>query len=194
MPNVPPPESCEDEDVALSRLAAQDGLDQATKARLLRKVNERRHSPIAVRRIESHSKDEEWTIVYWMRAKNIPDSKREIAYQKCVLGYMSDVHFILTASRAIGLKAVGKNGKSGKDVIGMTSSLDHAVWFYSDDFDCGDWILYEMRSPQAGSGRGVVFGRMFTREGTLIAHVSQEGVVRARIHGPDDGNKQTSKL
>jgi hypothetical protein len=30
----------------------------------------------------------------------------------------------------------------------------------SDNFDCGDWLLYVIASPRTGSGRGVSFGRV----------------------------------
>jgi len=77
--------------------------------------------------------------------------------------------------------------------LAMNSTLDHTIWFYSNDFDAGDWLLYEMDCPRVGSGRGIVHGRMFTRDGKLVAVTSQEGVVRAKIKGPDEPTKK-SKL
>ncbi|EDR16058.1 uncharacterized protein LACBIDRAFT_301764 [Laccaria bicolor S238N-H82] len=51
-----------------------------------------------------------------------------------------------------------------------------------------------MQSPRSGSGSGVVHGRLYTRDGTLVAVTSQEGVVRADVRGPDEGNKLNAKL
>ena len=36
--------------------------------------------------------------------------------------------------------------------------------------------------------------KAFTRDGTLIAHFSQEGVVRARVYGPEKLGEKESKL
>lgn len=36
--------------------------------------------------------------------------------------------------------------------------------------------------------------KAFTRDGTLIANFSQEGVVRARVHGPEELRELESKL
>ncbi|KAJ3764256.1 hypothetical protein EV360DRAFT_91304 [Lentinula raphanica] len=64
-----------------------------------------------------------------------------------------------------------------------------------DSFDCGDWLLYVMESPRAGSGRAIMHGQLYTRSGTLIAVTSQEGVVRANIRGPStDDSKPAAKL
>jgi len=35
-----------------------------------------------------------------------------------------------------------------------------------------------MESPQSANGRGLVFGRIFTRDGRLVASTAQEGVIR----------------
>jgi acyl-CoA thioesterase II len=57
------------------------------------------------------------------------------------------------------------------------ASLDHAIWFYSD-FRADEWLLYEMESPKSGDGRGFSSGRIWTRDGKLVASTAQEGVVR----------------
>jgi acyl-CoA thioesterase-2 len=41
-----------------------------------------------------------------------------------------------------------------------------------------DWLLYVMQSPNAFGARGLNFGRIYTREGTLVASVAQEGLIR----------------
>jgi len=116
--------------------------------------------------------------MYWMQARDIP--KYEAPFQKCILSYLSDLRLIGAGGRALGLKRFSK----GPDGVGMVSSLDHAIYFYSDDFDCGDWLLYVMESPRAGSGRGIMHGRLFTRDGVLVAVTSQEAVIRANRRNP----------
>jgi acyl-CoA thioesterase-2 len=57
------------------------------------------------------------------------------------------------------------------------ASLDHAMWFHRT-FRADDWLLYEQDSPNATSGRGLSRGLVFTRQGTLVATVMQEGLIR----------------
>ncbi|TXN27251.1 acyl-CoA thioesterase, partial [Lacisediminihabitans profunda] len=57
------------------------------------------------------------------------------------------------------------------------ASLDHAMWFHR--FGRGDeWRLYAQESPNATGGRGLSQGRIYTRDGLLLASVAQEGMVR----------------
>jgi acyl-CoA thioesterase-2 len=64
----------------------------------------------------------------------------------------------------------------------QVASLDHAMWFHRD-FRMDDWLLYVMDTPNACKARGLSFGRIFTREGTLAATVAQEGLIRNRALG-----------
>ena len=43
-----------------------------------------------------------------------------------------------------------------------------------------EWILYTQSSPSASGGRGLAAGRMFAPDGTLIASVAQEGMLRLK--------------
>jgi acyl-CoA thioesterase-2 len=59
----------------------------------------------------------------------------------------------------------------------QVASLDHALWFHRS-FRVDEWLLYAMDSPAACGGRGFARGSIFTREGTLVASVAQEGLTR----------------
>ena len=48
------------------------------------------------------------------------------------------------------------------------ASLDHAMWFHRP-FRADDWLLYAMQSPNAGRARGLAYGKIFTRDGVLVA-------------------------
>jgi acyl-CoA thioesterase-2 len=43
-----------------------------------------------------------------------------------------------------------------------------------------EWLLYAMESPSACKARGLAIGRIFTRDGQLVATVAQEGLIRYR--------------
>jgi len=180
MPTVPAPEECELEEVRYNHLLQSEEVSSGLKKVYSSIVSERLRSPIAIKTAKIHEIAPDGTVLYmyWMQARDIP--KYEAPFQKCILSYISDLYFISSASRIMGLKRSGK----GPDSLSMSSTLDHSIYFYNDDFDCGDWLLYVISSPRAGSGRGVVHGRMYTRDGTLVAVTSQEGVVRANIRGP----------
>ncbi len=67
------------------------------------------------------------------------------------------------------------------------ASLDHSVWFHKP-FRADEWWLYDQVSPRASGGRGLAWARVFTADGTLVATVAQEGLIR--VHdgaspGPD---------
>lgn len=58
-------------------------------------------------------------------------------------------------------------------------SLDHTVWFHRP-FRADEWWLYDQVSPTAVGGRGLATARVFTEDGTLVATVAQEGLIRLR--------------
>ncbi len=58
-----------------------------------------------------------------------------------------------------------------------SASLDHAMWFHRPA-RVDEWLLYVQESPSAQGGRGLALGRIYTRDGLLVATVAQEGMVR----------------
>ncbi|NNC10860.1 acyl-CoA thioesterase II [Planctomonas sp. JC2975] len=57
------------------------------------------------------------------------------------------------------------------------ASLDHAMWWHRFS-RVDEWLLYVQESPSATSGRGLSLGRIYNRDGMLVANVAQEGMVR----------------
>ncbi len=86
-----------------------------------------------------------------------------------VLAYLSDYQLIATALRPHGVDYTNGNVQ--------LATLDHAMWFHRP-CRVDDWLLYAIDSPSASGGRGLAFGRFFTRDGKLVASTAQEGVVR----------------
>jgi acyl-CoA thioesterase-2 len=103
----------------------------------------------------------------WMRAKGtMPD---DLGINKYVLGYASDYNFLPTA--------VHPHGKSIWSRNFQIATIDHAMWFHRP-FSLNDWLLYDIDSPSASGGRGLVRGKIFNRAGELVASTAQEGVMR----------------
>jgi acyl-CoA thioesterase-2 len=59
----------------------------------------------------------------------------------------------------------------------QAASLDHSIWFH-DQFRADQWWLYDQHSPSASGGRALIFARVFSQDGRLVASVAQEGLVR----------------
>jgi len=88
-----------------------------------------------------------------------------------------------------------KNGEDPKKVaddvpeIGMMVSLDHTIYFHNPrTFRADEWIFTETETPWAGDGRGLVFQRMYTKDGTLIATCVQEVRLPHFSHTLSDAN------
>ena len=62
----------------------------------------------------------------------------------------------------------------------MMASLDHTMWFHKPNFVFDDWILYATDSPYTGNSRGLGRGTFFSRDGEVIASVTQEGLLRTK--------------
>jgi acyl-CoA thioesterase II len=108
----------------------------------------------------------------WFRAAGpLPDDPQ---VHKYLLAYASDFNLITTAMLPHGSSVM----QPGLQI----ASLDHALWFHGD-LRVNDWLLYAMESPWAGNSRGLALGKIFTRDGRLVASVSQEGLIRQRPAG-----------
>jgi acyl-CoA thioesterase II len=108
----------------------------------------------------------------WIRATGkLPD---EPAIHQCVLAYASDMTLLDTA--------LIPHGRSVFDKTIMAASLDHALWFHRP-FRADDWLLYAQDSPNLSGSRGFSRGLIFTQDGTLVASVAQEGLLRERKEG-----------
>ena len=103
----------------------------------------------------------------WLRADGrLPDDP---LIHTIVLTYASDMTLLDTSMLP--------HGGSWFDPSLFMASLDHAMWFHRR-FRADDWLLYSQDSPVAANGRGLSRGLVFTRQGTLVATVMQEGLIR----------------
>lgn len=65
------------------------------------------------------------------------------------------------------------------DAHRQSVSLDHSVWFHRPA-DADDWLLSELVPVATARGRGLAIGTMRTVDGTLVATVAQEVLLRTR--------------
>jgi acyl-CoA thioesterase-2 len=171
MPEAPPPESLEDWEIL--------------RARMMRDPGAVRAGPVEVRLGDGYDFDDperryEPRQRNWLRVKGrLPDDP---LVHTAVLVYMTDRTLLSTASRAHGLPW-------GKRV---SASLDHAVWIHRPVQIDDRWLLYASESPVAHAARGLIFGGLFYPDGTRLASVAQEALIRIprQSRGSGDGGKR----
>ena len=104
-----------------------------------------------------------------MRPKGeMPDDR---GIHQAALAYVSDYNLLTTALLPHG------NEASFSDI--KLASLDHGMWFHRD-FRWNDWVLYAVDSPSASNARGFTRGNIFSLDGSLLASVVQEGLIRPK--------------
>ena len=132
-----------------------------------------RERPIELRPVEYDrylgKKYEDGRFNVWIRATGkLPD---EPAIHQCVLAYASDMTLLDSA--------LIPHGRTVFEKEIMGASLDHALWLHRA-FRADEWLLYAQDSPNLVSSRGFSRGLIFASDGTLVASVAQEGVLRER--------------
>ena len=163
MPDVPPPEELEAEHVLLARY--WDEIADSAPPIILRP------RPVEVRAVNPGAlldrEPGEPVQHVWFKARApLPDDP---LIHRAVLAYWSDMRLMATSLLPHPL-AFARGDVKG-------ASLDHALWFHADA-RADDWLLYSMISPWSGGARGLNHGQVFTRDGTLVASVAQEGMFR----------------
>jgi acyl-CoA thioesterase-2 len=165
MPDVPQPEALPDE----------AELKESIWPKMPEPVRRyyERERPIELRPVEYGrylgEKNETGRFHVWIRATGrLPD---EPAIHQCVLAYASDMMLLDAAMIPHGLSVFSENI--------MAASLDHALWFHRP-FRADEWLLYAQDSPNLSDSRGFSRGLIFKSDGTLIASVAQEGLLRLR--------------
>ncbi len=101
----------------------------------------------------------------WFRVTGrLPDDQ---ALHRCLLTYVSDYHLLATATMPHGVNFLEM----------QVASIDHAIWFHRD-LRVDEWMLYAIESPSASGARGFSRGAIYARDGSLVASVAQEGLIR----------------
>jgi acyl-CoA thioesterase-2 len=90
--------------------------------------------------------------------------------QACGLAYLSDVN-------AMGAVHASYPGETGEGST-MGASLDHSIWFQRP-IRSDDWVLIDMEGHGMIGSRGLATGLVFHPDGTHVATIAQEGLLRA---------------
>ena len=162
MPDVPKPDELPSEEEVFA--ARKDNYPEEMLRAMMRE------RPVEMKRVEDVDylnpvKREPSQHIWFRSKKKLGDN---IAHHQCLLAYASDMGLLSTATLP--------HGQSWMTGL-MTASLDHAMWFHRE-FSFDEWVLVAMDSPGAAGSRGFNRGNMFSLDGTLIASVAQEGLMR----------------
>jgi acyl-CoA thioesterase-2 len=166
MPVVPPPAACMSwEEWAGPRLSE---MPEALRLQFLRErpIEVRPVNPIDAKRPAAAEPAQE----FWLRAPAQPGQLGdEPLLHQALAAYASD-HTLLSA-------VLRPHGKTFMSRGVLAASVDHTIWFHRP-FRMDQWLLYAQTAPVAFAGRGLALGHFFDEEGTLLASMAQEGVVR----------------
>ncbi|MFE1598009.1 acyl-CoA thioesterase II [Methylobacterium sp. ID0610] len=163
MPDVPMPEDLADETGL--RASIMPAMPEPVRAYF------ERERPIELRPVEPERYTQRTPqpprFHVWIRATApLPDDP---AVHQSVLAYASDMTLLDTSLAA--------HGRTVFERSIQPASLDHALWFHRP-FRADEWLLYAQDSPSASGACGFARGLIFTRDGTLVASVAQEGMIR----------------
>ncbi len=164
MTQVPPPESLKD--VTEYRRQLQDRLPDSKLPRYLMHERPFEFRPVQLPQFIDPEPREPRASIWFKAIAPMPDDEH---LHRAMLAYVSDYYLISTATRP--------HGTSVFDPQLQLASLDHALWFQRP-FRVDEWLLYEIESPSASDGRGLSRGKIYQRDGTLVAVAAQEGVMR----------------
>jgi acyl-CoA thioesterase II len=107
------------------------------------------------------------TNMVWM--KTFSPLEGDANLHRAALAYVSDYTLLEPILRRHGLAWV----RPGMSV----ASLDHAMWWHRPA-RVDEWLLYVQTSHSAQGARGLSHGRIYARNGDLVASVAQEGMLR----------------
>ena len=163
MPDVPQPEDLPSE--TNLRETYMDQLPENVR-RYWERARPIEMRPVDLKHFLSKEKLEPVQNVWFKATGKLPD---DTALHQCVLAYASDMTLLDTSLFA--------HGRSFFNQDLQLASLDHAMWFHRP-FRADDWLLYSQDSPSAAGARGFNRGSVYTRDGILVASVTQEGLIR----------------
>jgi acyl-CoA thioesterase-2 len=94
----------------------------------------------------------------------------------CMLAYLSDD---LPCDAAMRAHPISQEADLDRDAAVFFASLDHTIWYHRP-FRADEWHLYEMTCHSFVGSRGLTFGHVFAADGTHVATVAQEVLMRDR--------------
>ena len=99
--------------------------------------------------------------------------------QATALAYASDDIPTESAAKSHPLNPPPGSEPGTYDATFIGASLDHAVWFHRPGRH-DDWVLHDFQSHGVVGARGLSLGQVFSRDGTHLATIAQEILIREK--------------
>lgn len=113
----------------------------------------------------------------WVRAAaRVPDDP---ALHACLLTYVSDFATAYAALRAV-----------GAEIDSMVATLDHTIWFHRPG-RIDDWVYFDVHALNNSGNRGLVVGTIHSGDGTHLATLTQEALIRPRRPAPEPARQES---
>lgn len=123
--------------------------------------------------VSADHRDGAGRLMGWYRTKE--DFGGNQLLNRCALAYLSD-----DLPTGAVIRAVPElREKWNVDNAFFSASLDHTIWFHRD-VDASKWHLYDLNCHAYINGRGLALGHVFSEDGTHVATIAQETLVRLR--------------
>jgi len=127
----------------------------------------REWTSVDIRHVPPHS-DHLYGSRAWLRVTApLPDDP---LLHACVLACISDLTLLSVT--------LVPHGIPPRHEDHQLASLDHSIWFHRE-CRADDWLLFDQTTPSMSDSLGLAHGRLLTTDGTLVASVAQEGLVRS---------------
>jgi acyl-CoA thioesterase-2 len=107
----------------------------------------------------------------WLRA--VAALPPDPILHRAILAYASDLTLLDIACYPYGVSWIDPRMEQ--------ASLDHSMWFHRP-FRVDEWLLYVQAVPTLANSRAFARGSVFSRDGALVASVTQEGLSRLGQH------------
>lgn len=158
MPDLLPPEQCWD---FSDFIAADPNIPDIMLKRMARA------RPFEMRSFRPPPEAQATSHYQWFKLRGtLPDDQ---LLHRAFLGFASDMGLLSTSMLPHGFNWTTPGL--------FSTSLDHAMWFHND-IRVDEWFVYVMDSDWTGNSRGINHGWIYRQDGTLVASVVQEGLIR----------------
>jgi acyl-CoA thioesterase-2 len=106
------------------------------------------------------------TRLMWLRLRE--PTYGDPALEYCALAYISDLGAGFSARKLVG---------ATRETRGVFASLNHSIWWHRRP-RMNDWTLLDFCPISAAQSRGLVRGSMHSYDGTHVASIVQEALMR----------------
>jgi acyl-CoA thioesterase II len=132
-------------------------------------------APVPIERISGPAREGAGRTVAWMRVNDDlgdPADAQAQLLHRCWLAYLSDD---LPTDSVVRTHPAGSEPEA-HDLL-FSASLDHTIWFHRP-VRADRWHLHDFACHHYVGGRGLSIGHIFADDGTHVATVAQEVLVR----------------